>query len=156
MAVSKSGCSVSPLWHLHSPLPITVAGINILKNLMGSHLECLSFVRTETATADVVLPDQRDKWRLRPFACLLGGVCVPPVAPALTSPWLPSQTPRYHICLLLFGGIKAHAFQMCSSLRRAPNLHPYHLCYNLAKKCPRYFIFVPYLFFQLQNTVQKS
>lgn len=40
--------------------------------------------------------------------------------------------------LLLFGGIKAHAFRMHSSLRWAPNLYLYHVCYNLAKKCPRF------------------
>lgn len=155
MAVSWLGCSVSPLWYLQCPLPITVAAINVPKNLTGSYLEFLSFLETGTVTADVFLPDQRDKWRLGPFACLLCRVCVPPVALTLTSPWLPSQAPRNHIYLLLFGGIKAHALRMCSSWRWAPNVYPYHICSNLAKKCPR-FLCVPYLFLQLQNTGQNS
>jgi len=43
------------------PLPITVAGMKVPKHLMGSRLEFLSFLGTETATADVFLPEQRDK-----------------------------------------------------------------------------------------------
>lgn len=112
----------------------TVADINVRKNLTHSHLEFQNFLRTKPTPAHVFLPDQRDKWCLQPFACLLHRGCVPPIALALTSPWLPSQAPRHHIYLSLFHGIGVCGFRMCSSLRWAPSLYRYQCCCNLAIK----------------------
>lgn len=61
----------------------------------------------------------RPKRQMTPLpVCLpsLQGMC-PSCSPRTYEPWLPSQTPRYHIYLLLVSGMKARAFQTCSRPR---------------------------------------
>lgn len=138
--MSQFGCSVSPLWHLECPHPLTV--ISVPRNCTGSCLESLSILGMGTATADVFLPARRDKLLPHPCACLLCWVCVAPVALTLTSPCLPSRALRYYIYLFLFYGSEAHAFRTDSSFKWVPNLPPCQLCTVLPKNAQDFSVYL--------------